>query len=539
MSRVSTHWVAVAVAICTLAAPTLAAAQICEGPGIQSELQYLRRLSLDLRGRLPSATEMKKVIEDGQVDPDTVDDMIASEDFSHQIRTYHKDLLWSNLSSQRLAQNNFIVSLPRNQSQARIFSVVSNIRRTTYRGANTTCKDEPARFGEDGEILYDEEEDRNGVMIRREGWVEVNPYWAPDTTIKVCAFDAQTAEEGTARNGRPAPCKQMSSADCGCGPNLNWCLTREVQSTITESMTEQVLDSIDQIVTQDRPYTEVILGGDFRVNGPLVHYYSYLTSVGNNLLSALPDPGYVLPNLAFSDAQWVPVSANTPLHSGILTLPGFLLKLQSNRGRANRFYNAFLCKAFEAPEGGLPAADDPCNEEPDLSKRCGCSHCHAGVEPAAAHWGRWSEAGMAPMATEEFPRFRDICDSSNNPGASRNFLCRRFYLTEANHPSEEKYVGHLLSYLFADEHEGRDEAIESGPSLLAGQAVDNGAFAKCTAEKVWNLFLAHPPSTKEAGIIAEMTADFEAGYSFRDLVRAAVTHPKYVYAGLYNGSEEN
>jgi len=143
------------------------------------------------------------------------------------------------------------------------------------------------------------------------------------------------------------------------------------------------------------------------------------------------------------------------------------------------------------------------------------------------------------MAAEEFPRFREMCDSTNNPGASRNFLCRRFYLTEANHPSEEKYVGHLLSYLFADEHEGREEAIETGPSLLAGQAVDNGAFAKCTAEKVWNLFLAHPPSSKEAGLIAEMTAEFEAGYSFRDLVRAAVTHPKYVYAGLYNGSEEN
>ena len=53
------------------------------------------------------------VIEDGQVDPDTVEEMLMSEDFSHQMRAYHTDLLWSNLSSQRLANNNFIIGLPR------------------------------------------------------------------------------------------------------------------------------------------------------------------------------------------------------------------------------------------------------------------------------------------------------------------------------------------------------------------------------------------------------------------------------------------
>ena len=538
MSRVSPYYVSLALVACMLGAPTLASAQICEGPGIQAELQYLRRLSLDLRGRVPSMDEMKTVIEDGQVDPDTVEEMLMSEDFSHQMRAYHTDLLWSNLSSQRLANNNFIIGLPRGGTPSQVYSIVSNIRRTAYRGANVTCKDEPARFGDDGEILFDEE-DRNGTIVRREGWVEVNPYWAPETTLKVCALDAQTAAEGVIRNGRTAPCKQASATACGCGPNLNWCLTRDVQTAITEAMTDQVLDAIDQTITKDEPYTNLLLGGEFRVNGPLVHYFTHLTSVGNNILSALPDPGYTLPDLAFSDTEWVPVSSNTPLHSGILTLPGFLMKFQSNRGRANRFYNAFLCKAFEAPEGGLPTADDECNEEPDLTKRCGCSHCHATVEPAAAHWGRWSEAGMAPMEGPDFPRQSDMCDSENNRNASRNFVCRRFYLTEANHPSEDKYVGHLLSYLFADEHEGRIEAIESGPALLAGEAVDNGLFAKCATEKVWNLFMAHPPSTKEAGTMADMTTDFEAGYSFRDLVRTVVTHPKYVYAGLYDGAEEN
>ena len=27
---------------------------------------------------------------------------------------------------------------------------------------------------------------------------------------------------------------------------------------------------------------------------------------------------------------------------------------ESNRGRANRFYNAFLCQPFQPPDGGIP-----------------------------------------------------------------------------------------------------------------------------------------------------------------------------------------
>ena len=48
----------------------------------------------------------------------------------------------------------------------------------------------------------------------------VAPYWAPDTRIKVCAYDAQANAMGT--DGQPCDVYNPNLA-CGCGPNLRQC----------------------------------------------------------------------------------------------------------------------------------------------------------------------------------------------------------------------------------------------------------------------------------------------------------------------------
>ena len=507
----------------------LAQAQVCEEPGIQSELQFLRRVSLDLNGRIPTYEQYQEVIEVGSVTGDMLEGLLHSEDFTHQIRQYHRDLLWTNLDTQRLSNNNFFLAPPRRGNGAQPYSSIAFGKRQAYRGAQVSCLNEPARFDADGQIQVTESETPagSGQMIRQEGYVEVQPYWAPETTIRVCAFDAQTNEMGTNQAGRPINCRTGTATDCGCGPNLNWCMSQQTQIEIRNAMLEQMLEFTTSVVDTNQPYSDVITGQTFKVNGPLVHYFKYLTSAGPNFVTALPDAGYPLPDLQYSQREWVTVTSDADLHAGVLTMPGYLLKFQSDRGRANRFYNSFLCTAFQAPEGGLPAADDPCNEEPDLTKRCGCAHCHQSLEPAAAHWGRWAEAGLANLDSDAFPRYDRRCDPNVTPGSERNFRCRRAYITN----QDSEYAGQLLAYEFADAHPDREMIIETGPQRIAQQALETGQFAQCTVNKIWQLIMNREPLTLEADAIATLTAEFKAGYNLRDLIRAIILRPEYRYLG--------
>jgi hypothetical protein len=530
------HYLTAFAAVTLLMMISPAQAQVCEDASIQSELQYLRRLSLDLRGYLPTVEEYQRVVADGHVGDDSVDDMLGSDGFTHQVRTYHTTLLWSNLATQRLTNNNFRLVAGRGRNAGSPLSSISVGRRTAYRGGQVGCRDEPAEFDEDGSIVTIEEESPpgSGNVVRREGFVEVEPYWAPGTIVKVCAFDAQVNEVGTNQRGRPVQCSQGVAAECGCGPNLQWCFGGNSERRVLEAMIEQSLDVAVRTVTEDRPYTDVINGTNYRVNGPLTHYYKHLTAAGPNFVAASTDPGFTLPDLPFGQDEWVSVSGANYGHSGLLTLPGFLLKFQSNRGRANRFYEAFLCRSFTAPEGGLPASTDPCNEEQDLTKRCGCAFCHQAVEPAAAHWGRWSEAGVAPMPDSQFPRYNRICDPGESGQAGNNFLCRRFYITDEESP----YAGQLHAYEFADDHPDRADIIEAGPARLAQTAIETGEFASCAVSRMWDELMDQPAGTADNEAIAALTTQFKNGYSLRSIIREIVTRPEYRYAGLLGQGDE-
>lgn len=507
-------------AFVALAAPP-ARAQVCEPGGVQDALQYLRRLSLDLRGRLPDVAELEAVVASGRVEPAVIDAMLASEEWIGQVRAYHRDLLWTNLAAQRLAQFAWQLRAPTAQRPAPAYWNPG--RALFFRGVQEPCLDEPARFGAAGEILTTPDAARPGVA--KEGWVEVQPYWAPATTIRVCALDAQTGATGVDRRGNTVECARTANATgCGCGESLRWCQSSQdgTERAITSAMAEQLLRAIEGVVRDGRPYTEILLGTAVEVNGPLSHYLRHQTGGGGTLVLALPEQGYEVPAVPFAEASTWRAALRSGRHAGILTLPGYLLKFQSDRGRANRFYNAFLCQAFQAPPGGLPAASDGCHDEPDLTKRCGCQYCHVAVEPAAAYWGRWSEAGIIPMDDATFPRFREDCASSRARGIP---ACRLFYLIEAGHPDEQPYLGQLRPYVFADDQ--RVAAIEAGPAALARQAVDSGQLASCTARKWWAHLLGREPHDGDAMALAELAEGFAGRYDLRALVRAIVLRDEY------------
>lgn len=522
-------------------------AQVCEAGSPQDQLQYLRRLSLDLRGRVPSFDELYALSTSNSLDNTLIDRMLESPDFVARMRGIHRDLLWTNVTDVRLAGNVWRLRGPNNRGQypSVAYWISANGRANRYRGAQVPCLDEPARFDNTGAILTTP--DANDPNIEREGWVEVSPYWAPETTIKVCAFDAQEAQQVRDDNNRMIDCSMTSNArNCGCGPNLRWCESQpeDTRYQVLASMNEQLMRFVDKIITEDRPYTDLLKANDMEVNGPISHWLRYqtYTAAGEGLI-ARPEQNYVVPAIDYDQVDtWQEVQRGA-LHSGVLTMPGYLVKFQSDRGRANRFYNAFLCQHFEAT-APLPPATDACHLEADLTKRCGCKDCHIAVEPAAAYWGRWGEAALMPLNADAFPKVNTCCipggacTNEQRRVYNTNF-CNRFYYTERDltGPSDPTahWLGTLRSYVFADAV--RENSIEMGPSGIADSAIESGAFAQCTVTRMWRQFMAREPRADEAQTIAELTASFKTNYDLKALIKDLVTRPEYVQAGNFGKAE--
>src|SRR5687767_12121259 len=63
---------------------TTARAQTCQAGTPQEDLMYLRRLSLDLRGRMPALEELEATLAGGGIAPAVIDEMLASEEFIEQ-----------------------------------------------------------------------------------------------------------------------------------------------------------------------------------------------------------------------------------------------------------------------------------------------------------------------------------------------------------------------------------------------------------------------------------------------------------------------
>ena len=188
-----------------LSSPCLA--QVCEEDALQSSLQYLRRLSIDLKGTLPNLTQLEEVVNTTMVPDALVDDLLNSDAFIQEMRNYLQ-LLWTNILSQRFTAGVWILRKGRAADGTDAYWIRANGRSSRYRGGQIACKNEPAQFDAEGNILTTPYPD--DPTMRQEGYVEVEPWWAPGTTVKVCAFDAQTNLQGA----NPSNNNPDRMADC-------------------------------------------------------------------------------------------------------------------------------------------------------------------------------------------------------------------------------------------------------------------------------------------------------------------------------------
>ena len=484
---------------------------------LQDRFRYLRSLSLDLRGDVPEASEVAAIEGLEDVPEATIDAWLGSDAFVAQAVRYHRDLLWNNVSNLQLVNPTSAL-----QVAGGVYWIRNRAAR--YRGGTVICRDEPAVVLPDGEIATVTEA-VDGVTVEREGWVEVSPYWAPDTAIRVCAFDAQDAL--VSAGGTPcATLDGLQDTGCGCGPELRWCRYGTTVRTILESFAEDLDRRIAALVAEDRPYTDLFTDNRAFVNGPIVHFWRHQTEVPANVrLTPVALNPALLPDLRFTDRDtWVQITL-PPSHAGVLTSPAYLLRFQTRRARANRFYNAFLCQPFQAPDGGIELSPEAALE-PDLQKRGGCKYCHAVLEPSSSYWGRWTESGAGFLDPATYPSQRDDCRICAETGMACSADCRRYYVVNALSPTQQAWLGWLGAYEFRrQEHMA---FVESGPRLLALSTVVDNRLPRCVARRAAEWLLGRGVTGEEEPWIDGLaTAFVQSDLSFRTLVKAIVRSDVY------------
>jgi hypothetical protein len=498
---------------------------------------YLRSLSLDLRGVVPAPEEYDLLRGDGTVPGELIDQWLDEPAFAEQATRFHKSLLWPNVSDVRVMSNRQRLIL-RDGIWWRYLVAIH------YRNVNQHCGDFEAEFAPDGTLLT--RDTGNGGI--QEGWVWVNPYWDPENPVKVCAFEAQgwDAQEAEVYSPFGTRCDMYDSRfdkHCGCGPKLAWCDTVYSPPTglwapVTWGMADdlnrrvyRVINGIDAdgdgIIEDDEelPYTELFYGRTMFVNGPLVHAYKYMIRAAAHVrMENIPVDVAKLPDLQFTDYdEWREVELG-PEQAGILTSPLFLMKFSTNRARANRFYNAFLCQPFEPPPGGIDLSVN--DDTLDLTKKDGCKYCHSLLEPEAAHWGRWTEYGVGYMSPQQFPSYNSDCAWCMHSGESCSPDCQRYYIIDPLSNEEDPYIGMLHSYEFRGGAEL--ENLSLGPTHLVDKKIADGSLPRCVARNTAGWLLGRGVAPEEEAWVSKLGMSFEAsGFSYDELVKAIVTSDQY------------
>lgn len=480
----------------------------------------LRALSFDLRGHPPSPEELAAL--DGLVDADAdafedllLDEWLASDRFSARVVRRHRALLWPNLSQIEFSTRTLTVD-------ARGIVVRNdNTVQQTYRGLlGATCVDEPATFDSQGGIVTRVVDGAN-----REGWVMVRPFWDPSTSVKVCAFDAQDAP--VADDGIDCATEAGNNRrSCGCGPNLQWCLRGSDQVALRNAFLEDVDRRIAANVDRDESYLDLLTGQRAFINGPIAHFFRHLSRLPRfvRMVPTAVKPDVVPAELGFAaQSDWREIRLDAP-HAGVLTSPAYLLRFQTDRARANRFYNAFLCQPFQPPAGGIEIVEGA--DDPDLQKRAGCKYCHAVLEPAASHWGRFTEYGGGLLSSTFYPVIRDDCRRCALNGTACSDDCNRYYVTRVPTEAERVWLGTFRPYVFREPEHGRN--VEAGPRLLVLSSVVDGRLQRCVARSTAEWLVGRPLSDDEDGFVDELVAGFEDdGFRYRSLVKRIVTSDLY------------
>jgi len=540
-------------------------APVCDSPQPLDRYQLLRRLSLDLRGHPPTIAEYNALDSLSDVPDSVVQQYLQSDDFRVAMRHMHELLFWPNVTNVQI--NNINSQLGTSSGFIRGNVVITHLE-SQGRGAQArkiagySCGDDVQPDGgqsflqthflmlPDGGTNYEPDPNyvvtvvlADGGQAYDEGYRMVTPYWAPlladggVNRIPVCAYDAQeTPFSATVKNpqGQPLPCNDYRTngdKTCGCGPNLTFCYGGNAQQVILTALREQINLSVDDVTVGGHPYTDLVTSSKAHQNGVISFWKQNLApnlSFAN--IVATPDPGEQLVPPVWDAAQpaWQVVDRVDPRHGGVTTLPAYFLRFQTDRSRANHFRLNFMCESF-VPQAVLQAQPGCDPAAPDLTHRCYCQYCHAQLEPLAAYFGMFSEAGTTLMANN--PMFPTQDMACTTPQQANNSFCQRYYVQSTQATLNP---GSLLVLQWLPAHPDYQAHLSGGPAAWGQSIIADHTFEQCAAQRVFAYFVKRPmalgtgDASDETALLTSLSTGFANNqFSFPWLVDQVVSLPQY------------
>ena len=367
--------------------------------------------------------------------------------------------------------------------------------------------------------------------VQKEGVVTVAaPYWETSApTVTMCAIEAQTRDVNPWTMESCESTRFLSDRACGCGVGARRCESGSgaIHNARITALNEEPLQLVDSVLRRDENYFNILTTRRGFVNGTLSQLFRQTQSPTVWQVTSPTQPSLV-PDVPLAQADtWVEYTRDEQA-AGVLTTGAWLYRFPTQRSRVNQFWGAFLCKHFAPPAGAaVPPPEDSCNRDNNLATRCGCSYCHATVEPVGAHWGRFGERNAQYLEPSIFPKVSAKCRDCALAG---NTTCDNEcgnYVMQAFDGEGAQSLGLLRTYLYRTPEE--EPNIVGGPRLLVERMMQTGDLERCAVQNAWTHLLGRPMTTEEERLYLPGLVDQFAmsNHNFKHLMLRIVATDAY------------
>jgi hypothetical protein len=218
--------------------------------------------------------------------------------------------------------------------------------------------------------------------------VSVEPWWNPDSRVKVCPSSYKPDIRRDPSNGKSCLRRVFGRyGQCGCGPNLGYCARdSEHQREILASMHQEGLDTIARIVQEDRPLREVYTANE-TVRDRNAEYIYHRSRLAAGEIEQLPD----LSEWAVEGQYAARHEAYPGQHAGLLTAPMLVYMADAARPRMRLFYTLAWCASpssqrvdgdavLSLEDSDLRLIAEDSDSWQHLARKDGCTDCHARMD---------------------------------------------------------------------------------------------------------------------------------------------------------------
>lgn len=263
--------------------------------------------------------------------------------------------------------------------------------------------------------------------------------------------------------------------------------------SINRSIEESALRLIEHVVTNDRPYTEIVTADYLLANAEVAAVWG---------------------NLDVTGADWqVTAWKDARPRAGILSDPWLYTRYQSTpsnkgRGRANAISKALLCYDFLSRDVEIDSninLADPAVVDDAVVKNAACASCHQTLDPLASFFQDYFPI-VVPQQLVEYP-FAKNFPIEGSPGQFIDSYYEglgEFYYTDMREPG---YFGQAAT------------TIED----LGARIAEDPRFSRCAVQHAYGYLNEVEASDIDFERIAELQASFiDGGMSFKKLAREIV-----------------